>query len=455
MVYNPATDFVGLWRIITGGVEKGEIPGLDFVVAALGRAGILNVVVSGTAPTANQATIAWFQPANPSYSAEGALYLWNADASTYQAATPALFYAFLVHSLGGSGASVWTGAGAPGNTLGVNGDLYIRTDAPGGIYGPKANGAWPAAAIIATSWETLSQGLDYAFGDTQGSVLYRDNGANGWRSLPPGGNGYLLASSGAGGNPQWVSPAQVLSSSAFDSAFGAAEGDMIYRGPSVWQALAIGSNGMFLAVSGGLPAWETISNALDTAFGSPAQGAIIYRGAAGWTTLAAGTAGNLLQTNGAGNNPSWASPPSQALTSGQFDTLFGATQGSIIYRSGTGWTALAPGSAGDLLQTNGAGANPSWVAPAASGISALANLGGLYSVASITSTGAVSPGGSVTATDTGPTALFYATNIGGGQPAPGNQVATGTTWLCLGAVDTFNDSGAGVTYLTNLMIRTG
>lgn len=44
------------------------------------------------------------------------------------------------------------------------------------------------------------------------------------------------------------------------------------------------------------------------------------------------------------------------------DTL-GSTQGNILYRNATVWTVLAPGTAGQLLQTNGAGANPSYVSP--------------------------------------------------------------------------------------------
>jgi len=43
MVYNPATDFVGLWRLSGGNVAKAEMPGLDFLdpgaidAAAAGR----------------------------------------------------------------------------------------------------------------------------------------------------------------------------------------------------------------------------------------------------------------------------------------------------------------------------------------------------------------------------------------------------------------------------------
>lgn len=37
-----------------------------------------------------------------------------------------------------------------------------------------------------------------------------------------------------------------------------------------------------------------------------------------------------------------------------------STQGDILYRSATGWTALTPGTSGLFLKTNGASANPTW-----------------------------------------------------------------------------------------------
>jgi hypothetical protein len=93
MSYNASTDFVGLWRAITGGAQKGEMPGLDFVIAALDRCNLLNVSISATQPVASQASTMWFVPATPSYTTEGALFLWNGSA--YVAATPALFKAYL------------------------------------------------------------------------------------------------------------------------------------------------------------------------------------------------------------------------------------------------------------------------------------------------------------------------------------------------------------------------
>ena len=38
-----------------------------------------------------------------------------------------------------------------------------------------------------------------------------------------------------------------------------------------------------------------------------------------------------------------------------------AAQGQILYHNGTNWVNLAVGTSGQLLQTNGVGANPSWV----------------------------------------------------------------------------------------------
>lgn len=111
MPYNPSNDFVGLWRAVSGGVEKAQMPGLDFLVAALGRAGILRVVTSATPPVTNQNSTAWFQPANPSFSAEGILFLWNG--STYVPATPELFFNGGWNTGGGGG----DGGGSGGSDM--------------------------------------------------------------------------------------------------------------------------------------------------------------------------------------------------------------------------------------------------------------------------------------------------------------------------------------------------
>jgi hypothetical protein len=95
MPYAAGTDFVGIWRAVTGGAKKGEMPSLDFMVAALQRAGILVVSIGGSQPTTNQPKTAWFRPATPSYSGEGVLYFWDTTSSSYLPATPKLFLAYL------------------------------------------------------------------------------------------------------------------------------------------------------------------------------------------------------------------------------------------------------------------------------------------------------------------------------------------------------------------------
>lgn len=47
--------------------------------------------------------------------------------------------------------------------------------------------------------------------------------------------------------------------------------------------------------------------------------------------------------------------------------LITTTRGSILYRGASSWSALAPGTSGQVLSTNGAGADPSWIAAGGGG----------------------------------------------------------------------------------------
>lgn len=60
------------------------------------------------------------------------------------------------------------------------------------------------------------------------------------------------------------------------------------------------------------------------------------------------------------------SPVISVDASANLDTI-STTQGAILYRSATAWTALNPGTSGFFLSTNGPGANPSWAAEAGLG----------------------------------------------------------------------------------------
>ena len=67
---------------------------------------------------------------------------------------------------------------------------------------------------------------------------------------------------------------------------------------------------------------------------------------------------------------STATPTGAALTS-LLDQVFGGTQGAVVYRGASVWSALAPGTSGYYLKSNGAGANPAWSAQSNHAIAAL------------------------------------------------------------------------------------
>lgn len=74
---------------------------------------------------------------------------------------------------------------------------------------------------------------------------------------------------------------------------------------------------------------------------------------------------------GANNTPRMTAISAIPITSAQFDILFGTTQGSLIYRNATTWVALTPGSAGNVLASGGAGANPAWTTAGAGTVTSI------------------------------------------------------------------------------------
>jgi hypothetical protein len=81
------------------------------------------------------------------------------------------------------------------------------------------------------------------------------------------------------------------------------------------------------------------------------------------TTAASSYAPPSVANNTIISNVSGGSASAAANTLTQvFDATAGNAQGSILYRSASAWTVLAPGTAGQVLTTGGASANPSWSA---------------------------------------------------------------------------------------------
>jgi hypothetical protein len=149
-------------------------------------------------------------------------------------------------------------------------------------------------------------------------------------------------------------------------------------------SLAAIANGSVLANTSGssaAPIATSVSLLLDSVFGS-ARGDVLYRAASGWAALTPGTSGQFLATGGSAGDPSWQNAPTSggsipnlrllANISGSagvptgntlsaiFDAILSSARGSVIYRTNSGWTALAPGAIGSVLTTNGGSADPTW-----------------------------------------------------------------------------------------------
>lgn len=173
---------------------------------------------------------------------------------------------------------------------------------------------------------------------------------------------------------------------------------------------------------------------LDT-LGTAAQGDILFRGASHWQLLAPGTLGQYLQTQGSGQNPTWAAVTIPTYSAGSGITVSGTTpsftisltapvtvtlggtgltagtSGAVPYFNGVssmassallgqhavmlgGGAGAAPytlgsnGTSGQVLTSNGASADPSWTSAAAGTVTSVGSGHGLTG-GPITSTGTI------------------------------------------------------------------
>ena len=104
----------------------------------------------------------------------------------------------------------------------------------------------------------------------------------------------------------------------------------------------------------------TISAVLDWL--SNTRGTILYRGASGWAALAPGTSGTVLTTNGGGADPSWGvTPGPRPIASagvGQWYAFPGTADAAAVLPSGGTWawvTNIVNTSTGAISSVTGAG----------------------------------------------------------------------------------------------------
>jgi hypothetical protein len=183
---------------------------------------------------------------------------------------------------GTNGTAVLNGTTNPTAGIGVNGDFYINT-ATNTIYGPKANGTWPAGASLVGP-----AGVAGPQGPTGATGLQGPAGATG----PQGPAGLLASGSAAGNTPYWNGTQWVLNSSnIFNNGSSVGIGTV---SPNASAALEVNSTtkGFLLPTM-----TQTQRNAIST----PATGLLIYQSdntpgfyyynGAAWTAIAGAAAG--------------------------------------------------------------------------------------------------------------------------------------------------------------------
>ena len=117
----------------------------------------------------------------------------------------------------------------------------------------------------------------------------------------------------------------------------------------------------------------TATTATNIAGGS--ANAFPYQNAAGSTVfLSAGTAGNLLQTNGSGSAPTFVAP--SGITTGFATNISGGVAGAVPYQSAVGTTGFtAAGTSNQVLLSGGTG-SPTWANQSSLSVGYANNLNG-------------------------------------------------------------------------------
>jgi hypothetical protein len=381
--------------------------------------------------------------------------------------------------LGGAGGitNLYVGVGLAGtsNPLVDGGTISL---APIGPLGVMANlsattAGYPTAASI-------SQVLDASMSSTRGAVIART--ATGWTAISPGTSGQYLKTLGSTADPVWDNPAGSGTVTSISAGAGLSMGTLPavpITGTGTLSLAAIPIHTLLANMTGSptaVPSDFTLTQIIDASIGAT-RGMILYRGASAWSALAAGTAGYVLTTGGAGADPSWAVATSSGTAIGALqmlanatgssavpvgttltnylDAVIGSTRGTLIFRGGSGWAALAPGTSGQYLKTQGSGADAIWdTAPGTGTVTSIsAGTGISTSVSPITTSGTVSLAaiagarllGNVSGVSAQPVAVSMTAMLDAGIGATQGQIiyrsATGWTALAPGTSGYFLATG--------------
>lgn len=148
------------------------------------------------------------------------------------------------------------------------------------------------------------------------------------------------------------------------------------RADHTHQLFAIANNTMLANISGSAaaPVSTTLTSLLDSTL-SNVQGSVIYRDGSVWTTLSPGTSGQVLTTGGPSANPTWTTNGAGTVSSVAITVpSFLNVSGSPITSSGTFAVTLATELANSVFAgpTSGGAATPTFRSLVAADIPALA-----------------------------------------------------------------------------------
>lgn len=126
-----------------------------------------------------------------------------------------------------------------------------------------------------------------------------------------------------------------------------AHGIMVGEGASAMTPIVLTAGQVLIGTTSSDPSAAAINSG---------TGILVGNGSGSITVSLASIADQRILSNISGGN---AIPVANTLTA-TIDECIGSTQGDILYRNSTVWTVLAPGTAGQILSTGGAAANPAW-----------------------------------------------------------------------------------------------
>jgi hypothetical protein len=370
-----------------------------------------------------------------------------------------------------AGTGISTGAGA----ITATGTVSLAT-APNGNLLANISGA--SAAPLPHS---LSIFLDSVLTTTRGALLTRTG--VGWQPLLPGSFGLFLKSTGSGADLVWDSPAGAGTVTSISAGTGISTGGAPITSTGSVSLAAVANQTLLANISGAsaAPAPASLTTVFDAILGAT-RGLLLYRSGTGWQALAAGTSGQILSTGGTAADPSWINAPSgapianlqllanlsgsTAVATGQtlsavLDATISSARGTLLFRGASGWTALAPGTSGQVLQTGGAAGDPSWVVPASSGndpITLSGAVSGTGTTAIVTTLATVPIASGGTGATTANAGLD---NLSGASGTTAGQLtrASGGTWSVTtaagGGTVTSLTAGAGITLSPTTITTTG